>query len=566
MTDDQTPVATDGRLSFDLTDRPWLPVQLLDGSETVLSLRETFSRADSVRRLAGDVPTQDFALVRLLVALLHDALEGPQDLDEWAELWESDAPFAPVPGYLDSHRERFDLLHPLTPFFQTAGLQTPKGEVFPLDRIVADVPNGTRFFTMRARGAETISFAEAARWVVHAQAYDTSGIKTGVLGDARAKAGKAYPQGVAWAGSIGGVLAEGPTLRETLLLNLIAADGPITAGGKDRPTWRAEPARPGAAPDLTQRPYGVRDLYTWQARRLLLHADTEGVHGVVLTYGDPLAPRNKQRLEPMSGWRRSQTQEKKHKQALVYMPAEHDPARAAWRGLGALIAPRDQNTAPRGEPPSRLRPGLVDWIARLINERVLPARALIRVRTYGVVYGTQQSVIDEITEDAVTLSLVLLSEADRGLGQCAVDAVADAEAAVTALGVLAAALAQAAGGEAEAPKDTARDRGFGALDGPYRAWLAALRPGDDPQQARRLWQQTVREALARIGAHLVAQAGEAARQGRVIDRPKGGQEWLNAASADLRFRRRLNECLPLASPPAPGPEESPGGRPRKVPA
>ncbi|QEU97128.1 type I-E CRISPR-associated protein Cse1/CasA [Streptomyces kanamyceticus] len=552
-------------MSFDLTDRPWLPVQLFDGSQTVLSLREIFARAGSVRRLAGDVPTQDFALVRLLVAILHDALDGPQDLDDWAELWESDEPFAPVPGYLDSHRQRFDLLHPVSPFFQTPGLRTAKGEVFPLDRIVADVPNGTLFFTMRPQGAKRISFAEAACWVVHAQAYDTSGIKTGVVGDERAKAGKAYPQGVAWAGSIGGVLAEGPTLRETLLLNLIAADGPITAvGGKDRPAWRGGPARPGAAADLALRPYGVRDLYTWQSRRLLLHADADGVHGVVLTYGDPLPPQNRQGLEPMSGWRRSQAQEKKHQQALVYMPQEHDPARAAWRGLAALIAPRDHNTAPRGEPPSRLRPGLVDWIARLINERVLPDRMLIRIRTYGVVYGTQQSVVDEITEDAVTLSVVLLSEADRGLGQCAVDAVADAETAVTALGALAAALAQASGSEVEAPKDTARDLGFGALDGPYRAWLAALHPGDDPQQARAQWQQTARRTLARIGAQLVAQAGEAARQGRVIELAKGGQLWLNSASADLRFRTRLNACLPLASPPAPGSEESPGGRPRKV--
>ncbi|WP_329460901.1 type I-E CRISPR-associated protein Cse1/CasA [Streptomyces sp. NBC_01431] len=535
-----------GTPSFDLTDQPWLPVQLLDGREVDLSLREVFARAAQIRRLAGDLPTQDFALMRLLLAILHDALEGPQDVDEWAELWEGEAPFAAVPGYLDTHRARFDLLDAVAPFFQTAGLRTSKGEIFSLNRIVADVPNGEPFFTMRARGAQRISFAEAARWVVHAQAYDTSGIKTGVVGDSRAKAGKAYPQGVAWAGSIGGVLAEGMTLRETLLLNLIADENRAPSSGQDQPAWRRTPSAPGAAPDLAHRPYGVRDLYTWPSRRLLLHADADGVYGVVLTYGDPLSPQNMHSHEPMSGWRRSPAQEKKLAQPLVYMPREHDPARAAWRGLGALIVPRAQDTGARGEPAKALRPAITGWLAQLVNEGVLTKGTLIRVRTYGAMYGTQQSVIDEIVEDSLMMALVLLSDGDRRLGQMAVDAVVDAEEAVTVLGFLAADLAQAGGSAPEAPKDTARDRGFGTLDGHYRAWLGAIRDGDDPQALRTAWQRTVRREIARIGAELVAAAGEAAWQGRVIDHAKG-QSWLNTASVDLRFRTRLKERLPLAS-------------------
>ncbi|WP_373322708.1 type I-E CRISPR-associated protein Cse1/CasA [Streptomyces violascens] len=519
-----------------------------------LSLRDVFQRAGEIRRLTGDLPTQDFALIRLLLAILQDALEGPQDMDEWAELWEARAPFEAVSGYLDQHRHRFDLLDPVAPFFQTARLRTAKDEVFSLNRIVADVPNGEPFFTMRARGAQRISFAEAARWVVHAQAYDTSGIKTGVVGDERAKAGKAYPQGVAWAGSLGGVLAEGATLRETLLLNLITAEsGMVAVNSKDQPAWRRPPTAPGAAPDLAHRPYGVRDLYTWQSRRLLLHADTGGVHGVVLTYGDPLAPQNMHTREPMSGWRRSPAQEKKLGQPLVYMPREHDPGRAAWRGLAALIAPRAQDTVAGGEPAKALRPGIVGWLAQLVNERVLPRGTLIRVRTYGAVYGTQQSVIDETVEDGLLMALLLLSDSDRRLGQVAVDAVADAEEAVTVLGYLAADLAQAGGTAAEAPKDTARDHGFGMLDGHYRAWLGAIRDGDDPQALRTAWQLTVRREIAGIGAALVAAAGEAAWQGRVIDHAKG-QSWLNAASADLRFRSRLKERLPLASSGQPQPD------------
>ena len=175
-------------------------------------------------------------------------------------------------AYLDQHRERFDLLHPVTPFFQVAGLRTAKDEIASLNRIVADVPNGEAFFTMRACGADRLQFGEAARWVVHAQAFDPSGIKSGAVGDPRVKGGKGYPLGVAWAGNLGGVLAEGTTLRETLLLNLIAADTTtLRAQEDDRPAWRREPCGPAEAKDLVFRPSGLRDLYTWQSRRLRLH-------------------------------------------------------------------------------------------------------------------------------------------------------------------------------------------------------------------------------------------------------------------------------------------------------
>jgi len=562
--------APDGVPSFDLTGQPWLPVQLLDGSQATLSLRGVFARAEEIRQLAGDIPTQDFALLRLLLAIAHDALDGPADLDAWAELWESEAPFARVPAYLDEHRERFDLLHPQAPFFQTAGLRTANDEVFALNRIIADVPNGDPFFTARFPGPQRITFAEAARWTVHVHAYDTSGIKTGVVDDPRAKNGKAYPQGVAWAGNLGGVVAEGGTLRQTLLLNLVAADSRGAEDARDdSPAWRRPPTSPGAAPDLEAglkpRPSGVRDLYTWQSRRLRLVADGQGVCAVVLTYGDPLAQQNMYAAEPMTGWRRSQAQEKKLSRPLVYMPREVDPARAAWRGLAALIAPREEAGAQRGEPASFLRPGVVEWLARLCNERVLPKGTLIRVRTCGAVYGTQQSVIDEIAEDAVAMAVLLLSEADRPLGQAAVDAVADAEAAVRTLGDLAADLARAAGSESDAGKDTARDAGFGVLDGLFRIWLGAIHEGEEPEELRTTWQRTVRREISRLGNGLVEEAGEAAWRGRVLAQPKG-PVWLNAASADLWFRSRLKKNLPRAYDPDPGVEPGAGPDPVEVPA
>ncbi|MFY7069267.1 type I-E CRISPR-associated protein Cse1/CasA [Nocardiopsis changdeensis] len=556
-------------VTFDLTTSPWLPVLRTDGTEDELSLTEVFAQAADLRRLVGDVPTQEFALLRLLLAVLHDALDGPSDLDEWEDLWREGIPADTVAAYLHDHRERFDLFHPAAPFFQVADLRTGKDEYSSPDPIVADVPNNARFFTMRALGAATLTFAEAARWLVHAHAYDTSGIKSGAVGDPRLKSGKVYPQGVGWAGNLGGVHVEGDTLRETLLLNLVAFDtdglrwDPDFDTEPDLPAWRLPPdtSAPLAGTAAVSRPHGLRDLYTWQTRRLRLHHDGESVNGVLLAYGNPLTPHNKHDREPMTAWRRSPAQEKKLKQATVYLPRDHDPSRAAWRGLGALVTGEVRGAEQRHEAAAIVRPRILDWFHRLAVHGPFEPSTLIRVRLAGAVYGTQQSVIDEIVDDAVALPIVLLGERDADLGRMAVDAVADAENAVTVLGDLATDLARAEGREPDPPRSTARDQGFAALDGRFRAWLCALRSSDDPgypAEERRRWQAEVHRIVSDLGGDLVRASGEAAWQGRVVHTAKGDL-WLNASRADLRFRSGLRKALTMAAPEDAADSKTPDG-------
>ncbi len=539
--------------SFDLTRCRWLPVRMRDGTETELSLRELFEQAANVQRLVGDVPTQEFALLRLLLAIAHDAIKGPVDLDHWQELWDGGLPVEEITAYLDEHRHRFDLLHPTEPFLQCARLETA-GEAGSLDRLVADVPNGAPFFTMRARGTPRLGFAEAARWLVHAHAFDTSGIKTGAKGDPRVKNGKVYPLGVGWAGNLGGVLVEGDTLSETLLLNLIAFDTDLrTDPDRDLPAWRHPSPGPGQLDplELSRRPAGVRDLYTWQSRRVRLTYDAQGVTGAILSYGDPLAPHNMHQREPMTGWRRSPAQEKKLGLAQVYLPREHDPSRSAWRGIGALIAGRAPGAEQRGEAAAIVRPRILDWAARLSVEGDLPTSFLIRAHLFGAVYGTQQSVIDEIIDDSVAMPLVLLHREDRGLGQAAIDAVADTEAAVSALGDFAADLALASGADTEPPKEAARHLAFATLDGPFRYWLASLHPQDDPNRVRAAWQEQAHRIVRRLGYEVLRDAGDAAWEGRVIETKQGQDQWLNALGAERIFQARLRRALPLTATDSP---------------
>ncbi|MEU2435944.1 type I-E CRISPR-associated protein Cse1/CasA [Streptomyces rubradiris] len=545
-----------GPAAFNLVREAWVPVQRLDGTVTELSLHEVFAGADTLRGIVGDVPTQNPVLLRLLLAVLHDAVKGPATLEDWEDLWQSPAPFTAAADYLQRYADRFELFDEKRPFFQVAGLRTAKEEVAPLSRIVADVPTGFALFSMRRPGVDRLSFAEAARWLLHAHAFDTSGIKSAMKGDEdRSKAGKVYPLGVGSLGNLGCVFAEGATLRETLLLNLVPFEEAYVGSefaeriGEDRPVWRQdEPYGPGPRSEGAggADPMGLRDLYTWQSRRIRLCAAGGWVTGVVLGYGDPLLPPAPWRLEPMTGWRRSPVQERKQGRAPVYAPSRHNPNRSAWRGLAALLPARTQaeETGDPGEPPKQLRSGVTRWYSQVITDSEIDPGKLIRLRLTGMVYGTQQSVIDEIVDDSVVLPVVTLHETNPVYGAAALDAVSDAEKAVEALAHLAGNLARAAGSDhPEAAGASARDLGYGALDGPYRAWLRNLARQPDLQAARNTWRETVRRHLLRLARQQVRSAAPAADDGRVIDLPGRGAILMDTGRAELWFHTRLHQVL-----------------------
>ncbi|MGV9311835.1 type I-E CRISPR-associated protein Cse1/CasA [Streptomyces sp. NPDC003691] len=546
-----------GTTGFSLVHDPWLPVQRsADGAVEELSLRDVFVRAGELRRIVGDVPTQEMVLLRLMLAVLYDALQGPAEMEDWEELWEASDPFSVVLEYLDRHASRFELFDEERPFFQVPGLRTGKDEVAPLSRIVADVPTGSALFSMRRPGVGRLSFAEAARWLVHVHAFDTSGIKSAMQGDdGRARAGKVYPLGVGSLGLLGGVFAEGDTLQESLLLNLIAFDSAYRDGDfgervkEDLPVWRrAVPPGPGprSAAEGGPEPLGLRDLYTWQSRRVRLVRDGDSVTGVVLGYGDPPVQLSPWLLEPMTAWRRSPVQEKKQQRPVVYTPARHDPRRAAWRGIGSLLPARGSaaDAGRRSGPDTELRSRTARWFTEVITESEIDPGKLVRLRTVGVVYGTQQSVIDEIIDDSVQLPVVAMHAVNEVYGAAAIDAVHEAEKAVQGLGRLAANLVRAAGGEsAETAAATARDLGYAALDRPYRAWLVELARQPDLQAAQQRWRETVRGHVLRLAWQEIRSAGPAAFEGRVVDVPGLGRTLIDAGRAELWFLAQLDKVL-----------------------
>ncbi|MGY2011983.1 type I-E CRISPR-associated protein Cse1/CasA [Nocardia gipuzkoensis] len=525
---------------FDLLEQPWIIVTDHSGRRHDCSLRDVFRRCEDFAALGGDVPTQEFAILRLLLAILHRSIaRRPGTAAEiWSQLWEH-WPGELIDSYLDEHRDRFQLFHPTTPFFQVAGLRSGKDAVSPLDKLIADVPNGAKYFTTRAAGdIERIGFAEAARWLVHVHGFDPSGIKTGAEGDDRVKGGRGYPIGVAWAGGLGGVYLEGANLCRTLLLNLVLTDpNGARFSSEDLPPWERDPD--GPAVRAVSRPSGPVDLFTWQSRRVRLVGTGNEVTGVVLCNGDALEPFNKHLLEPMTGWRYSEIQSKKVGQPRHY-PLTHDPDKALWRGLRSLLGDVASKTPSAGRG---IAPGVVEWVGTLLGTGVLPAEHPIRLHAVGMQYINNQSIVGDIIDDAIGFPAALLAT-DPRLRNCAVHAVQVAESAVDALGGLAADLTAASGGEIDGARARAREEGFFALEAPYRHWLRELDPfASDYTAAAGRWEQIVHQIIRRLGDELVSCAGPQAWIGREVR-----DHWLDASLADRRFYNQLRQNLPAAFP------------------
>lgn len=521
--------------AFNLLDEPWVKVRALSGGVQELGLLKLFEQATELRGLAGELPTQDMAILRLLEAVLLGATRPSrsrsrdESVDLWGSWWEAGR-FPPqiVRDYLEGHRDRFNLLDSVAPFLQVADLHTSSGKASGLIKLIADIPDGHQYFTTRAgQELDSLAYSEAARWLVNCHAYDCSGIKTGAVGDERVKGGRGYSMGYpAWAGNLGVIVAEGSNLFETLMLNL-----PLSmARPNDLPVWERPPLKACVAADHPT-PLGPADAFTWPSRRIRLHPRDGRIADVQISNGDRLGPQHQQKNEPMTSWRKSQNQSKGG--GDVYMPVTHSPEKRIWQGLGSLLLQVEGVS---------LRAPALDWLDALRYSEILPKSYGMTLRAVGVEYGPQASSIVGVVDDGLHVRVAAIT--DPAVVQIAVDAASRASQGVVALANLASNLERAAGGDAERPRQRTYELGYGLLDGPYREWLAALKDTESAGELLDAWGERARQILLDAGSALVAEAGPAALVGREV--PKRGtddKQWLDSALAELWFRAGVAKAL-----------------------
>ncbi len=530
---------------FNLLKEPWIPVMLPDGQTKEVSLLEAFEDAPAFLRLAGELPTQDVALLRLMLAVLHavfgryglngayaplyegGGLHAEDALDRWRALWEHGAfPMKVIERYLLHFEDRFYLFHPERPFYQIPVLdKATEYTAAKLNGELSESSNKIRLFPQRTGSGKTgLDYGEAARWLLYVNAFDDTSAKS----PSRGLPDKLPSPGAGWLGQLGLVTAVGGSLFETLMLNLVLLkDGRDELWGPELPVWEWEAVKTAERTPIPM-PDNPSGLMTLQSRRLLLRREGDKVIGYGLLGGD-FFPKANALNEQMTVWRNAA---KREGDTPEYAPRRHDSARQLWRDFSALAV----------QTGSSHRPGIVNWLAALAEKKLIPG-SLVCIQIAAVQYGDKDFFVSDVFSDSVSFNAELLNDFDQSWTGRILDAIDTAKLLASQAGWLAQNIAKAAGNTDEKSyqgvKNAAMERAYFLLDIPFRQWLQRIDPKAQKEEvsksgASKDWWETAQGIVRGLGRELVAQAGANAFVGREIMENKKPQRY-TAPEAYNRF-------------------------------
>ena len=525
---------------FNLLYEPWVAVITNQGVEKEVSLLDVFEHAHDYRSLAGELPTQDFAVLRLLLAVLYatftrtdiDGTSGKIDspdkaLIRWKQLWDRGSfPIEVIKSYLTSYEDRFWLFHPERPFYQVANLA--QGTEYSGAKLIGDLSEGSnkpRLFPLRSgSGKETLGNSETTRWLLYLNGFDDTSAKPSARG-----VGMPSP-GAGWLGKLGLVAIEGENLFETLLFNFVLLNNKDEPFAISSATWELAEVRHKEREKITI-PIDPLELLTLQSRRILLKRENGCVSGFLLLGGD-FFTRENAFVEQMTTWRNSTAK------TDICIPKRHRESRQVWREFSSLLAEASEQ---------QHRPGVVSWMATLRKADILKHK-LLRLRIAGIQFADKDFYVDGIISDSLTMSTGLLADLGEGWIIEIGNLLNKTDRCVWFLGILAQDIAKASGGSDEKSIDgikaAAQERAYFALDIPFRKWLAQLEPSNDDHDAQKeAWVRKMRKIIMDIANSLVEEAGEKAIRGISKKTDDDKTVSLNAPKALGRFKCNIaKEC------------------------
>jgi CRISPR system Cascade subunit CasA len=313
---------------FNLLDEPWIPVEWIAGGVTEVGLQRVFDDAAKIRRILDPSPLVTVGIYRLLFAIYHRA-NPMRSSNDWVDAWQANTAHLTVTAYLERWRERFELFHPTTPFWQVPDLNTAVGTM-PWTKLATErnVNNSKVWFdhTITVRDPTPITSAYAARLLIAAQVASVGAGKSGTGYNVNAPVATALM-----------VVPEGRNLAETLLANVRTGKGSAT----DSAIWEREPIRvqqilsesESKAPGRTFD--GIADRLTWLTRAILfVPPDESGVvreihFGAGLRYATIPDDR-----DPWVPYRTTKEGE--------WIPRRWPMEHALWRDLHTLVVNREQ--------------------------------------------------------------------------------------------------------------------------------------------------------------------------------------------------------------------------------
>ena len=370
---------------YNLLDEKWIQIASKDTVEKV-SIKELFAGAAKYKELAGDMKTQDFAVMRVMLAILHTVFSRfdsngesyeffevdeesflqtgeleENDLEDyedalyqtWIDIWNAKEFPKVVYEYLEKWRERFFLYDDKYPFFQVTKEVIEKdaaggGEFYGknINRLVSESNNKQAYFSPKDESyKEYIADDELARWLITLQGY------IGTSDKKKVGTAKTYSKG--WLYDLGGVYLQGNNVFETLMLNFVIAHNENNNLLKmQKPCWEAETMEKNIESYFHNRIDNIASLYTAWCREIFIDPNRTNEDKFVCFIAKlPEIEHSDAFLEPMTVWKYNDTGEYKDK----YRPRKHDVNKSMWRNFGLLT----------GVGEGTRKPGVIEWLNKL---------------------------------------------------------------------------------------------------------------------------------------------------------------------------------------------------------
>ncbi len=480
---------------FNVSDEPFIPVETIDENFREVSLENTLLNSQNYLRLASETPPLNAALLRPMLGIVHweiyhyaadgqkeDAQTARQLLERWEEIWqEGYLPQEPIKAYFREHYDDFWLFDPKKPFMQANIAE--KGTEYPAAKLIQDClqsSNKTRLFNQRAGDLKnTVSYPEAARYLLGTIAYDDTSAKSSVRG--------LESPGAGWLGRLGQIYAVGKNLFQTLMLNCVLIKENGTLWPDDQFSWDADPKR------WTERHHVVSpddfgSYMTWRSRLIKLHRSPQGngtVDGFNLLGGEFFDKENN--LEPFTIWA---AKKGKKDEPASFTPRRHSDSRQLWRDFQILMKDSDKDVR---------EPGIISWLKRLERDDLLPYDYPIRIEAPYVTYGDKDFFVTNLSSQNFSVYPGMFSEEGEDIRELVEKEITAVEDTAISVGRFFQNISLARGGSQDSADhqfQIGKADFYQRIDEPFRDWLISIRPQDfeDPSAVSRKeheWHETV---------------------------------------------------------------------------
>lgn len=419
---------------FNLLDEPWISVIVDEkGHNKLVSITDVFKNASEYKALAGDMKTQDFALLRILLAVLHtvfsrydiqgnsrefDSDEEDKDdfneetMDIWREVWNSKKFPDAVFKYLEQWHDHFYLFDDKYPFFQVlkqdidskklGGKSPSEISGKNINRLISESNNKIAVFSPKDNvdnNKSSLNEPQLARWIITLQSYAGLADKT-MFGTEKYKASKG------WLFDLGGIEIVGSNLFETLMLNCVLVGEMQSPEKRQKPCWEYS-----GTENIENSFYetfidNISQLYTRWSRAIYINPDIDLDKPISVSIVKlPDINHKNAFIEPMTVWQYNKEGENKDK----YTPRKHRTEEAMWRSFGLLTSQESYDGSVKNH-----KPGIMEWLNKIKHDITGCSISLQAISMKDDGNATSWVPTDEICDTLYIDEVVVTDNADDG--------------------------------------------------------------------------------------------------------------------------------------------------------